>query len=74
MKKAKSRRLKQVDGFVLDQNDILRTFVKLKHTVLPTIVVPRKLTSFIILEIHNSKGHQVYQPHSEHDKALLLVG
>ena len=28
------------------------------HTIEPTIVVPRKLTSLIIVEFHNGKGHQ----------------
>ena len=44
--------------FLLDENSILRKVVKLKYTVEPTIVVPRKLTSLIILEFHNAKGHQ----------------
>ena len=32
--------------------------VKLKYTVEQTIVVPRKLTSLIIVEFHNAEGHQ----------------
>ena len=48
MKKAKSVRSKEVDGFVLDENGILHKFVMLKYTLEPTIVVPRKLTSLII--------------------------
>ena len=38
IKKAKSIRLKQVDGFVLDENSILHKFFRLKYTVQPTIV------------------------------------
>ena len=73
MKKAKSLRSKQVDGFMLDKNSILHKFVRLKYTVDPTIVVPRKLTSLIIVEFHNGKDHQGVSLHSEHDKELLLV-
>ena len=62
---------KQNPNFLLDENCILRKVVKLKYTVEPTIVVPRKLTSLIILEFHNAKGHQ--RSHSEHDQTLLLV-
>ena len=29
-----------------------------ENTIEPTIVVPRKLTSLIIVEFHNDKGHQ----------------
>ena len=54
MKRAKIVRSKQVDGFVLDKNGILQKFVRLKYTVEPTIVVPRKLTSLIIIEFHIS--------------------
>ena len=45
-------------NFLLDENSILRKVVKLKSTIEPTIVVPRKLTSLIILEFHDAKGHQ----------------
>ena len=45
-------------SFLLDDNSILRKVVKLKYTVEPSMVVPRKLTSLIILEFHNAKGHQ----------------
>ena len=58
MKKAKSVRSKQVDGFVLEKNGILWIFVRLKYTLEPTIFVPRKLTSLIIVEFHNGIGHQ----------------
>ena len=57
-KKAKSLRLKQVDDFVLDKNSILWKIVRLKYIIGPTIVVPRKLTSIMIVEFHNGKGHQ----------------
>ena len=43
---------------LLDKNGILRKFIKLKYTIEPTIVVLRKLTSLIIIEIHNGKGYQ----------------
>ena len=42
----------------LDDNSILRKVVKLKYIVELTKAVPRKLTSLIILEFHNAKGHQ----------------
>ena len=45
-------------NILLDDNSILRKVVKLKYTIEPTIVVPRKLTSLIIVEFHNTKGHQ----------------
>ena len=45
-------------NFLLDENRILRKVVKLKYTVEPVIVVPRILTSLIILEFHTVKGHQ----------------
>ena len=32
--------------------------VRLRYTIEPTIVVPRKLTTLIILELYNGKGHQ----------------
>ena len=57
MKKAKSIRARQVDGFMLDVNSILQKIARLKYTVEPTIVVPRKSTSLIIVEFHNGKGH-----------------
>ena len=37
---------------------ILRKVTELKYTLEPAIVVPRKLTSLIIIEFHNAKGHQ----------------
>ena len=44
---------------MLDDNDgILQKMVRLRYTIEPTIVVPRKLTSLIIVEFHNGKGHQ----------------
>ena len=44
--------------FLLDGNSILRKVLKLKYTIEPTIVVPRKLTSVIIVEFCNARGHQ----------------
>ena len=44
-------------NFLLDHNSILRKVIKLKYTIELAIVVPRKLTSIIIIEFHNSKGH-----------------
>ena len=35
-----------------------KKFVRLKYTVEPTIAVPRKLTSLIVIEFYNGKGHQ----------------
>ena len=45
-------------SFLLDHNSILRKVIELKYTTEPAIVVPRKLTSIIIIEFHNAKGHQ----------------
>ena len=45
-------------NFILDDNSILRKVVKLKYTIEPVIVIPCKLTSLIIVESHNAKGHQ----------------
>ena len=39
------------------ENNILRKVLKLRYTIEPTIVVPRKLTSLSIVEFHNSEGH-----------------
>ena len=58
MKKAKSIRSKEVDGFMLDKNGMLLKFVMLKYTIEPTMVIPRILTSLIIIEFHSGKGHQ----------------
>ena len=58
MKRAKSIRSKEVDDFMLDKNGILPKIFKLKYTIESTIVVLRNLTSLIILEFHNGKGHQ----------------
>ena len=50
---------KMLDSNVLlDDNSIPRKVVKLKYTIEPTIVVPRKLTSRFIVEYHNAKSHQ----------------
>ena len=45
-------------NFILDDHSILNKAVKLKYTVEFTIVVPEILTSLIILEFHDAKGHQ----------------
>ena len=45
-------------NFLLDHNSFLRKVIKLKYTIESAIVVPRKLTSIIIIEFHNAKGHQ----------------
>ena len=45
-------------NLLLHHNSILRRVIKLKFTTEPAIVVPRKLTSLIIIEFHNAKGHQ----------------
>ena len=56
-KKVRESETKPDPSFNLDENSIFRKAVKLKYTVEPTIVEPRKLTN-IILEFHNGKGHQ----------------
>ena len=56
--KVKEMKKKPDPCFLLDDNSILRKVVKLKCTIEPTIVVPRKLTFLIIVEFHNTKGHQ----------------
>ena len=56
--KVKEMKTKPDPNLLLDENSILRRVVKLKYTVEPTIVVDRKLTSLIIIEFHNAKGHQ----------------
>ena len=55
--KVKEMKKKPDPNFLLDDNSILRKVVKLKYTIEPTIVVPRKLISLIIVEFHNAKGH-----------------
>ena len=56
--KVKKLKAKLDSNFLLDDKSILRKVVKLKYSEEPTIVVPRKLTSLIIVEFHNAKGHQ----------------
>ena len=58
LNKVKYMRTKQDQNFILDKNNILRKVVKLRYIIEPTIVVPRKLTSLIIVELHNDNGHQ----------------
>ena len=55
--KVKEMKQKPDPNFLLDENSIPRKVVKLKYTIEPTMVVPRKLTSLIIVEFHNAKGH-----------------
>ena len=56
--KVKSMRTNEDQNFMLDDNNILRKVVKLRYTIEPTIVVPSKLTLFVIVEFHSGKGHQ----------------
>ena len=58
--KGKVRDLKKrpEPNVLLGQNSILRKVIKLKYTIEPAIVVPRKLISIIILEFQYAKGHQ----------------
>ena len=58
IKKGKTLRTKQGNSFMLDDNSILWKMVRLKYTIEPTTIVPRKLTSPIIVEFYNGKGHQ----------------
>ena len=58
IKKVKALRTKQDNSFMLNDNSILWKIVRLRYTIEPTIVVPRKLTSLIIVEFHSGKGHQ----------------
>ena len=58
MKRVKTLRTKWDGSFVLDKNGMLQKMVRLRYTIEPTIVVPRKLTSLITVEFHNGKGHQ----------------
>ena len=48
-KKAKEIKTIPDPSFILDDNSFLRKAVKLKYTVEPAIVVPRKLTNIILL-------------------------
>ena len=45
-------------ALLMDKNGILQKLARLRYTIEPTIVVPRKLTCLIIVEFHNGKGHQ----------------
>ena len=56
--KVKDMRTKQDHSFMLDDNSILWKVVRLRYTIGPTIVVPRKLTLLVIVEFCNGKGHQ----------------
>ena len=57
VKKVKALRAKQDSSFTLDDNSILQKMVKLRYIIEPAIVMPRKLTSLIIVESHSGKGH-----------------
>ena len=52
--KVKEIKVKPDPSFLLDNNSILRRVVKLKYTVELTVVIPRKLTSLIIVEFPNA--------------------
>ena len=56
--KVKEMKTKPDPDFILDDHSILKKAVKLKYTVELTTVVHKKLTSLIILEFHDAKGHQ----------------
>ena len=56
--KVKDMKKKANHNFLLDQNSILRKVTKLMYTKATAIIVPRKLTSLIIIEFHNAKGNQ----------------
>ena len=43
---------------MLDENGILWKMVRLRYDIEPTIVVPRKLTCFIIVEFPSGKSNQ----------------
>ena len=58
IRKVKTLKTKQDNSFMLDENNILWKMVRLRYTIVPTIVVPRRLTSLIIVEFHSGKGHQ----------------
>ena len=45
IKKVKVLRTKQDHSFTVDNNSILWKMVRLRYTIQPTLVVPRKLTS-----------------------------
>ena len=58
MIKVKTLRKKPDGSFMLHKYSILCKMLRLRYTMEPTIVVPRKLTVIIIVEFHNGKGHQ----------------
>ena len=64
--KGKVRDLKKKPGpnFLLNHDSILRKVIKLKHTIEHAIVVPRELTSVIILEFCNTKRTPRHQLNS----------
>ena len=57
-KKIKDIKTKPDPSFIPDESNIHGKAVKLKYTVEPAIVIPRKLTNTIILKFHKGKGHQ----------------
>ena len=44
--------------FILDNNGILTKIVRLKYSIGPTIVIPKKLRQIIIYDSYKGKGHQ----------------
>ena len=51
-------KVKPDPSFILDENSILIKAVKLKYSVEPAIVLPRKLTNTIIHKYHDGQDHQ----------------
>ena len=68
--KVRDMKKKSDPNFQLDHNSILRKVIKLKYTIETAIVVPRKLTSIIIIEFHNAKGNQGMQ-NGQHEQTLF---
>ena len=56
--KVRDMKKKPDPSFLLDHNSILRKVIKLKYATEPAVIIPRKLTSVIIIEFVNAKGNQ----------------
>ena len=72
-KKVKEIKMKPDPNFILDENSILRKAVKLKYSVEPTIVVPRKINKYYYFRDSRWErplGNQLY---CQHDAKIFLV-
>ena len=72
-KKVKEIKTKPDPDFTLDENNILKKAAKLRYSAVCTIIVPKKLTHLVILEVQQWKRPSGNQLHYWYDVQMLLV-